>query len=323
VTGKTIAKVAVSAANYVIDRPFDYAVPEQLQGKVQPGVRVIVPFSRGNRRTEGIVLSIGGESSYKEIKYIDSVLDEAPVLTDEQIRLALWIRERCFCTVYDAVKAMLPVGLWYSLSCTYRITEGTDRESAFLAAGRSKNEIAVLELLFASNGSCELRDIERAFGEETPARALSSLVKKGIISTDNKAKQRAKDKTVDFIQLAIPADEAFELSQRKKRAPSQAAVLSLLAAAGRTSVREVRYFTGVSQQTIKSLAVAGYIEVIKQEAFRRPNYRSAPRCALPELNSDQEKAFKGLLELAGKDRRCCAAVWSHRKRKDVCLRALN
>ena len=53
-----IAKVAVSAATYWIDRPYDYLIPEELQQKVLPGMRVYVPFSRGNRRVEGIALAV-------------------------------------------------------------------------------------------------------------------------------------------------------------------------------------------------------------------------------------------------------------------------
>ncbi|MBO7728086.1 MAG: hypothetical protein J6S50_06200, partial [Oscillospiraceae bacterium] len=53
-----VAKIAVSAAPYWIDKPYEYAVPNVLQGRVQPGIRVAVPFSAGNRRSEGIVLAL-------------------------------------------------------------------------------------------------------------------------------------------------------------------------------------------------------------------------------------------------------------------------
>ena len=62
------ARIAVSAATYAIDRPYDYRVPEALQPALQPGVRVFVPFGKGNRVTEGIVLSLVEESSYPDCK---------------------------------------------------------------------------------------------------------------------------------------------------------------------------------------------------------------------------------------------------------------
>ncbi len=120
-----IAKIAVSAATYWIDRPYDYLVPSELVEKLKPGVRVTVPFSRGNRKTEGIVLAVADGSRYESLKPVLAVLDEEPVLTPEQIHLALFMRERFFCTVYDAVKAILPAGLWFHTDGTRRVRDKT------------------------------------------------------------------------------------------------------------------------------------------------------------------------------------------------------
>ena len=105
-----VAKIAVAAATYWVDRPYDYLVPAELQDKAVPGVRVYVPFSRGNRRSEGVILALSDHSDYEKLKPITAVLDDAPVLSPEQIKLALFMRERFFCTVYSAIKAMLPAG---------------------------------------------------------------------------------------------------------------------------------------------------------------------------------------------------------------------
>ncbi len=108
-----VAKIAVSAATYWIDRPYDYLVPDELSERAKPGMRVYVPFSQGNRRSEGVILALSDHSDYDKLKPIQALLDEEPVLDEEQIKLALFMRERFFCTVYDAVKAMLPAGLWF------------------------------------------------------------------------------------------------------------------------------------------------------------------------------------------------------------------
>ena len=159
---RTVARIAVSAATYWTDRPYDYLIPPEMAEQVRPGMRVMVPFSRGNRRCEGVVLSVTGESAYEKLKPVLSVLDPAPILTPEQLKLALWMRERCYCTVYDAVKAILPAGLWFEVSAQVRLAAGYDRELAELAAGKSKQQLRVLEVLFAQNGACERRVIEDA-----------------------------------------------------------------------------------------------------------------------------------------------------------------
>ena len=69
------AKVAVSDVTYWVDRPYDYCIPAPLTDSVLPGMRVVVPFSRGNRRAEGVVLSVSDKSEYESPKEIAQVLD--------------------------------------------------------------------------------------------------------------------------------------------------------------------------------------------------------------------------------------------------------
>ena len=87
-----IAKVAVAAATYAIDKPYDYLVPSGMELSV--GCRVTVPFGRGNRTAEGMVLQLRQEVPAKPLKAIRNLLDQEPVLTEKAIRLALWMRQR-------------------------------------------------------------------------------------------------------------------------------------------------------------------------------------------------------------------------------------
>ena len=89
-----IVKVAVSAAPYSIDRPFDYQIPAPLLERALPGVRVTVPFGRGNRTSEGIILARGSGEKLPGLKPLEAVLDDEPVLDSQGIALALWMRQR-------------------------------------------------------------------------------------------------------------------------------------------------------------------------------------------------------------------------------------
>lgn len=156
-----IAKIAVSAATYWIDRPYDYLIPLELEDKVCAGMRVFVPFSNGNRKSEGIVLAVTEHSSFSRLKPILAVIDEQPVLSAELIKLALFMRERFFCTVYEAAKAMLPAGLWINDDGKTRVQDKTvemarlavpaaDAHAAAEAKRRrSKQQAAMLEELCA------------------------------------------------------------------------------------------------------------------------------------------------------------------------------
>jgi primosomal protein N' len=105
-----IAKIAVSAATYAIDKPYSYWIPAELQ--LLPGMRVLVPFGRSNRRSEGVVLTVA-EGSADGLKPVECCLDPQPLLDENMLRLAAFMRERYFCTFYDAIRAMLPAGLWF------------------------------------------------------------------------------------------------------------------------------------------------------------------------------------------------------------------
>lgn len=105
-----IAKIAVSAVPFSADKPYSYRFGEERN--VCPGMRVTVPFGRGNRLSEGIVLAVESGDEAK-LKAIAQTLDEQPILNDRMLRLAAFLRERYFCTFYEAARVMLPAGLWF------------------------------------------------------------------------------------------------------------------------------------------------------------------------------------------------------------------
>ena len=150
---RKIAKVAVARAVYAIDKPYDYLIPRELEDRLRPGMRVLVPFAAGNRGSDGLVLSVREAPSAGEpLKSILSALDESPVLDGHAIQLALWMRERYFCTVYDCVKAMLPAGLYFSLRDQVAVRPGVDRERAYRAAEGSPAAVQLLDLLWSWGG---------------------------------------------------------------------------------------------------------------------------------------------------------------------------
>lgn len=89
-----IAKIAVEAATYAIDKPYSYGVPAGMD--VSVGCRVLVPFGRGNRTSEGIVLSLEEGLPNGPLKALRLNLDGAPVISPREIKLAFWMRQRYF-----------------------------------------------------------------------------------------------------------------------------------------------------------------------------------------------------------------------------------
>lgn len=307
----SIARVALAAATYAIDRPYDYQIPQELEGRAAPGVRVIVPFGAGNRRTEGLILALTDETRLeKKIKAVLTVLDDAPVLGADGIKLALWVRDRFFCTVYDAARAMLPAGLWFSIQDSYRVAEGVDRERSYDAAGRSDHARRILDLIWAAGGSAELGQIRAALGTKDPNPALRQLTEQGILVLETSASRGVGDKTEQVAALALPAEEALALvTPKRKTAPLRYAVVELLCGLGSAASKEICYFTGASPATLRALAKSGILTLEKREVFRRVSADEVEPAAPPVLNQEQQTAFLHLDALARAEKPAVALLY--------------
>ncbi len=285
-----IAKIAVSAANFAIDKPYSYYVPQQMH--VQPGMRVMVPFGRSNRRAEGVVLAVEPGMGEK-LKTVDKCLDEAPVLSETMLRLAAFLRERYFCTFYDAVRAMLPAGLWFDTKNTLSLTDDRSWQEN---APRQKDALQLLQLLLDAGGSAEESLLRQAVPEEESfLKAVAYLQKKKWIAATQDFSRKTGDRTEKVATLAVPAELAMEYAaSRPKSAAMQRSVLELMCSVGSAAVKEICYFTGCGAATVKRLAELGYLELSEKEVFRCRQIRPAQLDGPLELNAEQRTAYEGL-----------------------------
>ena len=288
-----IAKIVVAAAVYAIDKPYDYLVPETLREKCRPGVRVVVPFGQGNRRTEGVVLETH-EDEAKKLKAVESVLDEEPVLDETMLRLAAFLRERYFCTFFDGVRAMLPAGLWFHAKDTVVLTasgQETDFEKAF---PKSPEMAAVGKALKELGGQALESDLRKRLDKDVLDKGLKKLLSKKLVLAEGELIRNVGDKTKKIASLAVSAEEALSYAQTRKRAPMQKALLEMLAVLGSCSVKELCYFTGANNSSINALEKAGYLELSHREVFRRPQFDAVKAAEPLVLQQEQQKAYEKL-----------------------------
>ena len=109
---KTVG-VAVSNATFHFDKLYTYAVMPDQQDTVRLGSMVLVPFGRGSRARMGVVLACDAEPESAKLKYLFDVAPASACLTPELLRLVHFLKERTFCTYYEAVKAVIPYGAQY------------------------------------------------------------------------------------------------------------------------------------------------------------------------------------------------------------------
>ena len=288
-----MVKVAVSAAPYSIDKPYSYLVPESLAAAAVPGVRVMVPFGRGNKESEGLILARVQEPKLPGSKAIRQILDPEPVLDKAGIDLALWMRGRYFCTVFEAVKTILPAGLWYGLREIWSLA--MEPETARSAAVGIPGAWQVLDLLEKQGGKADIRVLRDALGDGVE-KPLKAMKKAEILTCETDAKRKIADKSHRMVELAVNTEDAYALTEPKRRsAPARYEVVNFLATAGRTPAAEVSYYTGASARTLKAMEKAGLIAFSEEEELRVPSLDDVEPGPEIVLNEEQQRAFEEIL----------------------------
>jgi len=250
---KNIAKIAVAAAPYWIDRPFGYLIPDGLTDTLRPGMRVTVPFGKGNRRSEGFVLKITSEQSAPSgvsLKAIESAADTNPVVSPEQIKLALRMRERFFCTVYSALNAMLPAGMRFRDGGARRVNDKTAKfielavsaeEAADIARrnGRSARVQAELLNVLRAVGRVSVYELRQFTGSSSAS--VNALVKKGLaVFGEEEVFRRpviSPDVTLPLPELTAEQNAAYTgLRGLLEASEAKAALLFGVTGSGKTAV---------------------------------------------------------------------------------------
>lgn len=276
-----VAKLAVQAATYAIDKAYDYLLPDELSGRV--GCRVLVPFGRGNRLSEGVILSLHQEVPAKPLKAVRSLLDDEPVVTEKELRLALWMSRRYFCTFYDALRTILPAAVWY------RYREIWSMRQPVLMPDAPEREQAVARLL--QDGPLAEDKLCQALGDDIPP-LLRRMEKAGTLTHTTEQQKKVRDKVVAFASLCVPAEQAADLAGRSSK---RREVVSFLARNGETALHDLRYFTGAAKKTVDDLCRLGAVSLREQEEYRISEKQYAVKATDIILNDEQQRVCDALL----------------------------
>ncbi len=166
-----IAKVAVDNTFFSFDTDYSYSVPENTDIRI--GCRVEVPFGRSNKLRNGMVVSLyqGSDDGLKQIAVVGE-----KILSDELVELALWLKDRCFCTTYDCLKQMLPRRYGSIRSKSERMVRLIQDEVDVLDVTRKQKFVVDLLLDVGTAGANEICEFC-----SVGIGVLKNLEKKGII----------------------------------------------------------------------------------------------------------------------------------------------
>ena len=253
--GETYADIIIDISHEKVDRPFQYRIPETLKGAVYPGVKVCVPFGRGNQPRVGYVVELSGETEYPKdkIKEILSVDEKGMNADNLQIRIAYWLKRQYGSTMITALKTVLPVKQKMSQKVRKKVVRkiGAAELGEMIALCEKKHQTAKARVLHAMEEE-EILPYELLRQKlNVSAATLQSLEKQGVLEIQQEVCYRnpVKQLTVSDKRVELREDQLHiiqdVLADYQRKEPGTYLVHGITGS-GKTEV-----YLGIIEQMVK------------------------------------------------------------------------
>lgn len=284
-----VASVAVENSTISFDKAYDYLAGKAVS-EVKPGCRVLVPFGKSNKCRQGIVMNVTRtEEKPLKLKKIARLIDSEPVLSDEMLSMIVWIKERTFCTLFDAAKTILPSGMCHRVITTYTAVLGVD------LSGYNDDIIQIYNYVKGSKGYVDGEKVLKTLGFSPDFAVLEEMTESGLLFRNYDSVRKTGDLTVKMVRISDLGLTALDSTEKLTK--KQIDVLTVLADIGTASVKELCYFTGYTSSVVQALEKKGLVEFYENEVYRTPFDKEEIEAVSSEiiLNNEQQAAYENLL----------------------------
>ena len=280
-----------------LPRLYTFLVPEELSESAEVGKRVIVQFG-ANRLYTAIIHKIHDQKPKAyEVKPIESILDEKPIVTDKQLELWKWMADYYLCTLGDVMQAALPSSL--KLASETQILIHPDFNGVI--DDLSDDELKVAEALEVRE-KLSVKDISDVLQKKSVLSLIKKMTERKIVTTEEEIKHKYKPKTENFIRLSEAfnnekAIEDFFKASEKKSAKQSDVMMLYLQLSGRFTREEKEVKKAelaekaTSTSSLETLLKKGIFEIYAKRTDRlkgNDNDLFIPK----SLNEDQQKALQ-------------------------------
>lgn len=192
---KRYAEIIVDNTSSNTDKVFTYGIPRELNDKIELGMRVLVPFGKGNKLLEGIVLNLVEEINFSEklLKYVKSLVDESSLISRDMLELSEWMKEEYLCSHIDVLKTMMPPGIT-NKSLKYMRLIKSPLESSQLSFIQQK----AINYLKAK-GEVEIEEFKKFLGVKSITIDLNHLIDDGVIDIIDRVEQNVNKKYEKYV----------------------------------------------------------------------------------------------------------------------------
>jgi primosomal protein N' (replication factor Y) len=288
----TYLEIAVNVPQ--VSGVFDYHLPPELEGKVEPGHLVVVPFAR--QTVQGVVIRQIPNPSVPETRPVHSLIDAQAVLTPAQIALAERLAEETLASLAACIDLMIPSGLSQQADSLYTLTSSSP---AIASQAKGHALQGRLVALLQKRGPLRGGQIDKALPRLEWRSAAAALVRRGVITSQSVLPSpTVRPKRLRTVQLACSPEAARQALPELGRQGSpalqrrQRVIEFLLKETEPVNVSWVYAETGCSAADLAELAERGLVRLGEGEEWRDPlgslEYLPAQP---PALTSDQQSIY--------------------------------
>lgn len=273
-----------------LDRLFTYVIDEEFIDIVKEGMRVVVPFGRGNKPVKGLLISISDEflDDY-ELKSIIDVLDDKPIISKDMLGLGYWIKEEYLCTYLEALQPILPPGDYKNINTFIELIDDT-------YTGKSPEENTIINYL-KNKDILLLMDLKNDLKLPYINRFLNKLEADKVVETTIDVVTSVKRKKEKWVKLNLDKfsiDDIYRIIG--KRANKQLMIAKYLHEKGDMKVNDTIKALDTSLTTVKALEEKEVIVSYFQEIYRDPIKKHIAKYNKHILNNEQNQVFNEIME---------------------------
>ena len=275
------AQVIVDVPAMQTNRPYTYELPQELQDQAQVGMRVIVPFGKGERQIQGFIVGLTDEYELAIApKRVTSLMDLAPVLNNEALQLADWLAQKTFSFKIRCLQVMLPNAMRASYSKSLRLLSAVElpQELNSLFAGRSEIEFDESKL------------------SAQQLNKLAQMRQAGHLEVVYHVKNRAKAKLVGVVTSLVDEQNYTQFKAKvRKNAHKQLELLEFLYQNSHQKFLQTKLQASlqVSLNQLKKAAQQGWLKLAQQERYRDPYGDKTLQATTPkQLTPEQQRAVE-------------------------------
>ncbi len=277
---------------------FTYRVPYDLNMKVKVGQRAVVQFGK-SKIMSGLIISLSNNvPDANNIKYLLNILDDDPVVNENQLKLWNWITSYYLCYLGDVMQVALPSALKLSSESKISLVEDFD----FNGSNLSDNEFLIVEAL-QIQPQLTITEVSKIIGYKKVMPLVKTMIEKKIIVMYEELQQKYKAKYERYVRLSNTYREEEKMHELMdnltKRAYKQLELLMAFIVLGGSSDNDILASdllkkADATSSILSTLVEKGVFETYQKRVSRLKSYKALTDVASIVLTEKQQEAFDNI-----------------------------